>query len=234
MSPPLQSQKQQAPFSLVFDHPSVTATTAWNVFRAERDCVIDAVRYYNATGLAEHSSNAFDIKAHKLEPAVIVDLVWTVDNATEICTSVAHGMSTGDGPVWISNAGGALPAGSTAATDYFVIRLGADTFTLASTRELAILGTAINFSGDGTGTQTLSDVASTKRLVQFGAGIDTDSDEAGTNTLLPSTWIALTLDTDAALDAGDELVLVATEDGTATLPAGRFLVVGRYLAPLAP
>ena len=56
------------------------------------------------------------------------DDVFTADNATEIFTAVAHGLQTGDGPFQVSNAGGALPAGLTAVTDYWFIRIDADTF----------------------------------------------------------------------------------------------------------
>lgn len=231
--PPLPRQNRQAPFERLFDHPQVTATTMWNLGPAVRDQRIEHVRYYNPTGLAEHSSNAFAITAGKLALVTIADLTFTGEADDNLCTAVGHGLQTGDGPVRVSNSGGALPTGLAAATDYYVIRASSSTFSLATTRENAFAGTAIDLTGDGSGTQTLSDTASTRRYTEIGAGIDTDSDEAGTNTLFASTWTSLTLDSDAALSAGDELVVIATEDGTATLPAGRFLVVGRYLAPLA-
>lgn len=64
------------------------------------------------------------------------------------------------------------------------------------------------------------------------SGIDTDSDEAGDNNLAADTFVELTLSaTDASrvLAAADVLSVVFTEDGTATLPAGRLVVEGRLL-----
>jgi hypothetical protein len=229
MSTQLPKQRTQAPFAFTFDHPQVTAGALWNLGPSARDTRYDRISYYNPTGLAEHSSNAFAITAGKLEALTVADFTFTGEADDNLLTKVAHGLLTGDGPVRVANSGGALPTGLAAATDYYVIKADADTFSLATTRENAWAGTAIDLTGDGSGTQTLSDTSSTKRVVQIASGIDTDSDEAGTNTLLPSTWYTLTLDTDAVLSAGEEFVLLATEDGTATLPAGRFFVEGRYL-----
>ncbi len=93
---------------------------------------------------------------------VFADAVFTADNTTEIFTSAAHGLQTGDGPFQVSNAGGALPAGLVAATDYWIIRVDANTFKLAASLADATTGTAVAITTNGTGTQTLSDTASTK------------------------------------------------------------------------
>lgn len=78
--------------------------------------------------------------------------------ASDICTKVAHGMLTGL-KVQVSNSGGALPGGLAAATDYYVIKLSADTFSLASSLVNAVAGTAINITDAGTGTQTVTPTA---------------------------------------------------------------------------
>lgn len=96
---------------------------------------------------------------------VVADAVFTAANATEIFTATAHGLLTGDGPINVSNSGGALPTGLTAATDYWIIKIDANTFYLATSLANAIAGTNLTITTDGTGTQTLSDVASTARLV---------------------------------------------------------------------
>ena len=60
---------------------------------------------------------------------------------------------------------------------------------------------------------------------------NTDSDGAGTNTLVADTTVEGVLSATAAdawLDAGEQLSLVLTEGGTATLPAG-FAIVEGYL-----
>ncbi len=61
---------------------------------------------------------------------------------------------------------------------------------------------------------------------------NTDTGDAGGATLAVDTFVepALTAtDADRVLAAGDILSAVFTEDGTATLPAGRLIVEGRLL-----
>jgi len=80
-----------------------------------------------------------------------------VTAATDVIAETAHGMETGDGPVRVSNSGGALPAGLAAATDYWVIAASANTFKLASSRANALAGTAVNITAAaGGGTHTLA------------------------------------------------------------------------------
>lgn len=81
--------------------------------------------------------------------------ISAVTNGADSFTSVAHGMATGDGPYRLTNSGGGLPAGSAADTDYWIIRLTADTFSIASSYANAIALTAVNLTTDGTGTHTL-------------------------------------------------------------------------------
>ncbi len=84
------------------------------------------------------------------------DLVGTLlPRTTDVLTYTAHGMSTGDGPYRVSNAGGALPTGLAADTNYWIIRVTADTFSFASSKSNALALTAVALSGDGSGTQTI-------------------------------------------------------------------------------
>lgn len=96
-------------------------------------------------------------------PRVIPDLVFTADATSNACTSTAHGLVTGDGPVRTSNSGGALPGGLAIATNYWIIKTGADTFKLATTLANALALTPIDLTTNGTGTQTLSDTVDTRR-----------------------------------------------------------------------
>lgn len=75
----------------------------------------------------------------------------------------AHNLLTGDGPVRLTNSGGALPAGLAVATDYYVIARDADSIALATSRANALAGTAIDITGAGTGTHTVVDTATTQR-----------------------------------------------------------------------
>ncbi len=83
------------------------------------------------------------------------DLVFTAENVSNVMTSVAHGLSTGDGPWPLTNAGGALPTGTAADTPYWIIELTDDTFQIAASLADALALTPVNFTTDGTGIHTL-------------------------------------------------------------------------------
>ena len=90
-------------------------------------------------------------------PLSLTDItVSAVANASETFTSVAHGMVTGDGPYRLTNSGGGLPAGTAVDTNYWIIKLTADTFQLASSYANAIALTPVAITTDGTGTHTVS------------------------------------------------------------------------------
>lgn len=76
----------------------------------------------------------------------------TVVAATDIWTSTAHGLSTGD-VVLLSNSGGALPTGASATTKYFVKVIDADTFYLYTNSGLTTL---LNVTTNGTGTNSFN------------------------------------------------------------------------------
>lgn len=90
---------------------------------------------------------------------------FTADNTNEQLTKTTHGLETGDGPINVSNAGGALPTGLAAATAYYVIKVDANTLKLATSLSNAYAGTAINLTTNGTGTQTLAAATGCKRGV---------------------------------------------------------------------
>lgn len=86
----------------------------------------------------------------------LADLTFgTVTAATDEITITAHGMSTGDGPFYVSNSGGALPSPLAANTSYWVIKVDADNIKLATSKANALASTAIDLTTAGTGTQTL-------------------------------------------------------------------------------
>jgi hypothetical protein len=76
----------------------------------------------------------------------------TFANATDIITSNGHGLNNGD-IVQFTNSGGGLPAGISALTNYFVIKVTTDTFQISAAPASS---TAINFTTDGTGTNSLN------------------------------------------------------------------------------
>lgn len=102
---------------------------------------------------------------------VFTDFTFTADSASNQCTKTAHGLQTGDGPVRVTNSGGALPSGLTAGTDYWIICNdtagdGVDLFRLATSRvnSLSGIGIAVDITSNGTGTQTLQHQVGTTRI----------------------------------------------------------------------
>lgn len=77
--------------------------------------------------------------------------------------------------------------GLTTATTYYLIRISDTTFKLATTRALAIAGTAINITADGTGTLT----PSAAYLVEQSTLTDADADQYTYERLfatVPASW----------------------------------------------
>lgn len=86
---------------------------------------------------------------------------FTATAATDTCTLVApatHGQVTGDGPVQLTTTGG-LPAGLSTATNYWLIVVDASNVKLATSRALALAGTAVDITTAGTGTHTMTTFA---------------------------------------------------------------------------
>lgn len=74
-------------------------------------------------------------------------------NVNDTLTSNGHGFITGKGPVVLESSG-TLPAGLAEDTFYWPIRIDANTFYLATSRENAVAGTRVDVTGTGTGTHT--------------------------------------------------------------------------------
>jgi len=83
------------------------------------------------------------------------NFTFTADSTTDHLTATAHGLNTGDGPVQVSNSGGGLPGGLATSTNYWVIKIDANTFELATSLANALAGTQIDITTNGTGTQTV-------------------------------------------------------------------------------
>ncbi len=77
-----------------------------------------------------------------------------VNTSNEQITATSHGRSTGD-VVLYKNGGGTTLAGLTDATNYYVIKVDANTIKLATSSANATAGTAINLTGTGNNAQTL-------------------------------------------------------------------------------
>lgn len=89
--------------------------------------------------------------------AMNIDVTVTANADTNVLTSsTTHGRATGQA-VQISSTA-TLPTGLATDTTYYVIAASSTTLQLATTRDRALLGVAIDFSTAGSGTLTLTDV----------------------------------------------------------------------------
>ena len=89
---------------------------------------------------------------------------------TDICTKAAHTYLTGL-KVQLTTTK-TLPAGLSLATDYFVIKLDADTFKLASSLVNAQAGTAVDITDTGTGTHTITPTALAGATIKLQGSLD--------------------------------------------------------------
>lgn len=87
-----------------------------------------------------------------------ISVVFTANSATDTFTIATPVVPLTGVAVTVSNSGGGLPAGLSAATNYFIIKLSPTTFQLATNIQNANAGTAINITTNGTGTQTVTTV----------------------------------------------------------------------------
>ena len=124
-------------------------------------CIYDYLRDTDI-GLGETAARintaSFDTAANDCDEdvSVVMTRTFTTTHATELVTlsSAANGFRTGD-KCKVENSGGALPTGLSASTQYYWISISSTTGNLASSKALAIAGTAVAFSSDGTGTHTI-------------------------------------------------------------------------------
>lgn len=119
----------------------------------------------NSTGAL--TLTAAELYAGKLRALVVADIaVDSVDHTADEITEAAHGLLTGDGPLYATTAD-TLPAGLALATPYWVIKTGVNTFKLAASLALALAGTAVALTSNGVGALTLSDDSSATSRVVF-------------------------------------------------------------------
>lgn len=114
--------------------------------------------------------------------------IGSVDNTTDQITITAHGLVTGDGPVAIFTVAGTYPSPLAAVTDYWVIRVDANTIKLATSSANALLGTAINLTTNGSGTLLLLLGIPYRRARTYVAGSQVKSADLDA---LQDSWVAL-------------------------------------------
>jgi len=90
-------------------------------------------------------------------PTSVAVAAASVNITTDAMTSAAHGMATGLKGQFTTTGG--LPAGLSLLTDYYIIKLTANTFQVASSLVNAQAGTFIDLTTQGTGTHTFTPAA---------------------------------------------------------------------------
>lgn len=148
------------------------------------------------------STNAGRVKGYSVQQVITVTTpsagAFTAA-ASNICTKSAHGMKTGL-KVQVSTTT-TLPAGLSAATDYYVIYLSASTFSLAASLSDANAGTAIDITDAGTGTHTITPTAIAGCNVKFqGSNDGTNYTDLASATNITATVNLLTEKVDPMFD----------------------------------
>jgi hypothetical protein len=182
----------------------------------------------------------------------VASATFTADSTTDRFTATGIDLHTGDGPLRVSNTGGALPGGLFVGIDYWAIRVDANTFKIAASFSGAMRGLAINFSTAGTGTHSIvgntptraQDLTVTRNVTVHGAAqIDNDVTVGGVALTYPSqviianaTFDTLAIDTHALaggemhnLQRGDGPFQVSNSGGA--LPGGLSAGVDYWVTP---
>lgn len=138
-------------YQVQVDGEGVTSTlaTLTSGVGATKEQIHDALRTQLNAVVGKNYAVAFSPLAIGL-----AGLAVTGDAATNELHHVAHGWNTGDGPIQFTNSGGAVPAGINLLTDYWVIKVDADNIKIATSLALALVGTEVDLTTNGTGTTT--------------------------------------------------------------------------------
>ena len=79
----------------------------------------------------------------------------TFDNASNEVDDTGHGLLTGDGPIQLTTTG-TLPAELSLETDYWIVFVGVNAYSLATSQANALAGTVVAFTDNGAGTHTVT------------------------------------------------------------------------------
>lgn len=116
----------------------------------------------------------------EVSKAVLSLTAANINITFDTITSIAHGLSTGDIATWVLSSGG-LPAPFAVLTNYYVIRLTADSLSLATSLANALMAAAINITTTGSGAFL---------LLGWEIGVEADSLDSVTNaTAVGNTYV---------------------------------------------
>lgn len=142
-------------YKIQVDGPGITSTEA--TYTSDSSATAQKIHNGLITQLNAVVGKNYTAAFSPLSP--LTGFTITADSSTDELAKTAHGWNTGDGPIQFTNSGGALPAGISALTDYFVIKVDADHFKIATTLTNALAGTNVDITGNGTGTNTATPTA---------------------------------------------------------------------------
>lgn len=83
------------------------------------------------------------------------NLSFTVDSTTDIFTVSSTAQLLTSSPIMVSNTGGSLPTPLVSNIIYYIINISPTTFKLAYSADLALAGTAIDITANGSGTNSI-------------------------------------------------------------------------------
>lgn len=144
---------------LSFPQPALVLNPAFHFNLVKQPAILDASQAGNADALRQAKINQIMGASESGSNGIPLNngtgKTFTAAT-TDICTSAAHGYLTGDQVVVSTSS--ALPTGLSAATYYYVVKIDADTFKLATSlaNATAVSPTVVDISGTGTGTQTIT------------------------------------------------------------------------------
>jgi hypothetical protein len=151
------------------------------------------------------------------QSALFTNFTFTANSTNDQLTATGHPLLTGDGPVRVANSGGGLPGGLSAVVNYWVVKIDANTFQLATSLEKALAGFVVDITSNGTGTQTLSSSGTTRvsslavngTLTVNGLVLNSEC-----RTYLGSSGIEQAPDVTKVSRSGGILTFLATRTGT--------------------
>ena len=111
----------------------------------------------NMTSVSTKTTKAFGVFINTTV-ATPAAKTFTAVAATDICTAAAHGYATG---LRVAATTTTTLPGGLSVTNYWIIKIDADTFKLATSAANALAGTAVDITSVGTGTHTLTPAAIT-------------------------------------------------------------------------
>lgn len=132
------------------DYKHILNASAFTAAATTAPCImmlVDVLGFYRVTSVTTTSSQA-------TTNTLVAFSTFTADASTDICTHTNINLLNYS-TVQVSTTT-TLPAGLSAATNYFVIKISDTTCKLATSYANAVAGTAINITDAGTGTHTIN------------------------------------------------------------------------------